>query len=316
MPPLPSRPPPQRDDSLMQLVRTSAPSPVFEPGAGVRVFELGAIVLAFALSGAAGGSDSGNVAVIATLAFLVGGLPHGAFDIHLAARQAGVSRARMIGFAAIYIALFAVMLAGWSFAPTVTLPIFLITAIMHFSADWSETDEPIFRIALGFAPLCAIGIGHFGEVEAIFAAMTTPDVALWATRIFVLAAPVTLLIAAVALAVMANRGPWQRPVLFAALLASLTILPALIGFALFFCGFHTPRHLTEIRSQLAHWHKTRLIVVGAGMTGLALLLGGLALPLIIAGGLMTAATGFQVLAALAMPHQSMELILRRLGRSA
>lgn len=316
MPPLPSRPPQPPDDRRMQLVRISAPPPVFEPGAGVRAFELGAIVLAFALSSAAGASDSGNVAVIATLAFLVGGLPHGAFDIHLAARQAGVSRARLIAFAAIYIALFAIMLAGWQLAPAITLPIFLVTAILHFSADWPETDEPIFRLALGCAPLCAIGIGHLGEVEAIFAAMATPDIALWATRIFILVAPVTLLIAAVALAVMANRGAWQRPVLFAALLASLAALPALIGFALFFCGFHTPRHLTEIRSQLAHWDKTRLIVVGAGMTGLALLLGGLALPVIIAGGLMTAATGFQVLAALAMPHQCMELILRRFGRTA
>jgi Brp/Blh family beta-carotene 15,15'-monooxygenase len=293
-----------------------APSPVFEPGAGVRAFELCAITIAFVVSSAADASDSGAVAVIATLVFLVGGLPHGAFDIHLAARQAGVSRSRLIGFAAIYIALFAIMLAGWRFAPAVTLPIFLMTAIVHFSADWPEIDEPVFRLALGSAPLCAIGIGNLGEVEAIFAAMSTPAIALWAARIFILVAPVTLLIAGVALAVMANCGARRRPALFAVLLTSLLFLPVLIGFALFFCAFHTPRHLAEIRGQLGHWPKARVIAVGAGMTGLALLLGGLAMPLIFAGGLMTAATGFQVLAALAMPHQCMELILRRLGRSA
>jgi Brp/Blh family beta-carotene 15,15'-monooxygenase len=300
----------------MRLARPMTPPPVFKPGAGVQVFEIAAIVLALALSSAAGAINSGAAAVIATLAFLVGGLPHGAFDIHLAARQAGVSRGRLIGFAAIYVALFAIMLAGWRYAPTITLPIFLITAIVHFSADWPETDEPIFRAALGFAPLCAIGIGHLDQVEAIFAAMSTPALALWATRTFILVAPVTLLIAGVALAVIAQRGAWQRPAVFAALLASLVVLPALIGFALFFCVFHTPRHLTEICCQLAHWPTARLIVVGAGMTGLALLLGGLALPPILAGGLMTAATGFQVLAALAMPHQCMEWILRSLGRSA
>lgn len=255
--------------------------------------------------------DPGRIAVIATATFLLGGLPHGAFDLHLAARSAQLGRARLALFTAIYIGLFALMLIGWALAPGLILPLFLISAAVHFGADWPETDEPLFRTALGCAPICAIGIGHLSEVGLIFEAMTTPAIAESARDLFILAAPVTLLVAAAALLAIARATAWQRPAVFAAMLASLMVLPPLIGFALFFCAFHTPRHLIALRKELAHWPKTRLIAVGVGMTGLALVIGIMALPLIMAGGFLTAASGFQLLAALAMPHQSMKLVLNR-----
>lgn len=258
-------------------------------------------------------SDPGRIAVIATATFLLGGLPHGAFDLHLAARSAQLGRARLALFTAIYIGLFALMLIGWVIAPGLILPLFLTSAAVHFGADWPETDEPLFRTALGCAPICAIGIGHLDEVGLIFEAMTTPAIALAATDLLILTAPVTLLVATAALLVIARDTGWQRPVVFVAMLASLVVLPPLIGFALFFCAFHTPRHLTALRAELAHWPQSRLIAVGTGMTGLALVIGTMALPLIMAGGFLTAASGFQLLAALAMPHQSMKLILSRFG---
>lgn len=257
--------------------------------------------------------DPACVAVIATMTFLLGGLPHGAFDLHLAARSAQLGRARLALFTAIYIALFALMLIGWAIAPGLILPLFLISAAVHFGADWPETDEPLFRTALGCAPIGAIGIGHLSEVGMIFAAMTTPAIAEWATDLFILVAPVTLVVAVAALLVIARDAGWQRPAMFAAMLASLPVLPPLIGFALFFCAFHTPQHVIALRGDLAHWSNTRLIAVGAGMTGLALVIGTMALPLIMAGGLLTAASGFQLLAALAMPHQSMKLVLSRIA---
>lgn len=255
--------------------------------------------------------DPERIAVIATATFLLGGLPHGAFDLHLAARSAQLGHARLALFTAIYIGLFALMLIGWAIVPGLILPLFLISAAMHFGADWPETDEPLFRTALGCAPICAIGIGHLSEVGLIFEAMTTPAIAVSARNLFVLAAPVTLLVASVALLAIARATGWQRPAVFAVMLASLVVLPPLIGFALFFCAFHTPQHLIALREELAHWSEQRVIAVGAGMTGLALVIGILALPLIMAGGFLTAASGFQLLAALAMPHQSIKLVLNR-----
>lgn len=299
---------------MQGIAISKAPPPVFGPVAGLALVQLLAIGAALALVGLTSSDSPGTVAVIATVAFLIGGLPHGAFDLHLAAGRARLGRNRFAVFSAIYVGLFVGMLVGWAVAPAIVLPLFLLTAILHFAADWPETDEPVFRIALGFAPICAIGIGHLAQVEAIFAVMATPASALWATRAFILVAPITLLIAATALLVIARHAGWWRPAAFAALLASLFVLPPLIGFALFFCAFHTPRHLVAIQSRLAHWHSHRLVLVGVVMTAMALVLGAVALPLILAGGILTAATGFQLLAALAMPHQSVGLILRRLER--
>lgn len=279
--------------------------------AGVWSFQIGAIGLALLLGAASTSGDPGRIAVIATATFLLGGLPHGAFDLHLAARSAQLGRARLALFTAIYIGLFALMLIGWALAPGLILPLFLISAAVHFGADWPETDEPLFRAALGWAPICAIGIGHLSDVGLIFETMTTPTIADWATDLFILSAPVTLLVVVAALFVTARDTGWQRPATFAAMLASLIVLPPLIGFALFFCAFHSPQHVIALRAELAHWSKPRLIAVGAGMTGLALAIGTMALPLIMAGGFLTAASGFQLLAALAMPHQSMKIVLSR-----
>lgn len=255
--------------------------------------------------------DPGRIAVFATLTFLLGGLPHGAFDIHLAARSARLGHARLALFTAIYVGLFALMLIGWAVLPSLTLVFFLLSAAVHFGADWPETDEPLFRVALGFAPICAIGVGHLSDVEALFAAMASPATAAAATALIVLVAPITLSVAAIALLVIARRSGGHRPVIFAALLASLLVVPPLIGFALFFCAFHTPQHLIALRVELADWEKPRLIAVGGGVTCLALVIGMLALPPITSGGILTAASGFQLLAALAAPHQSMKPILSR-----
>ena len=280
-------------------------------------FQIGAVVLALALglvAEATGGPGApGLIAAIATATFLLGGLPHGAFDLHLAARSARLGGVRFAIFTAIYIGLIAVMLIGWAVAPALILPLFLASAAVHFGGDWPETDEPLFRTALGCAPLCAIGIGHLGEVEAIFAAMASPAIAVWASDLFILVAPVALLVAATALVVIARRTGWQRPAVFAAMLASLVILPPLIGFALFFCAFHTPQHLVALREELSHWPMPRLIAVGTGMTALALALGMIALPLMLSGGELLAAGGFQLLAALAMPHQSMKFVMARMA---
>jgi hypothetical protein len=53
-----------------------------------------------------------------------------------------------------------------------------------------------------------------------------------------------------------------------------------------------------------------MLVIGGGETLFALLLGAVHLPYAFNGGLWSVATAFQLLAALAMPHQSIGLCLK------
>ncbi len=254
--------------------------------------------------------------VIATLVFLVGGLPHGAFDIHRVAERARLSGARLATFLAIYVAMVVLALVLWRVAPAFILALFLITAIVHFAEDWPEIKEPLFRIALGFAPICAIGVAHPAEVEAIFSAMAGPVTADVITKSFVLFAPVTLLISVVGLGIAARDLDWTRPALFALLIGSLFVLPPLVGFAVFFCFFHTPRHFGAIQDELADWSIRQFAVVAFGISALAIALGVLLAPMAVAGGIATAAAGFQLLAAVALPHQSAGLFEKLLSRQA
>ncbi len=287
--------------------------PITRSAAGFPVVQMIAVGAALTAGAAAPFLDYGLLQIAASLVFLLGGLPHGAFDIHLAARRANLGRASLGLFTALYLGLFAAMIAGWYVAPALTLAVFLATAIVHFSEDWSELPEPLFRLALGFAPLCAIGIGHLDEVETIFAAMTGEAAARGFIGVFVLVAPITLLIAATALFVLVKDGDRQRSFAFAALLGTLFMVPPLIGFALFFCAFHTPRHLAAIRGDLADWPWGLMLGIGGALTLLALLLGAVLLPYAFSGGVPSVATAFQLLAALAMPHQSVGLCLRLFG---
>lgn len=269
-----------------------------------------AVAAALAIGAVAQFLDYGHLQIAASFVFLLAGLPHGAFDIHLAARRANLGLVSLALFTALYLGLFAVMIAGWYFLPALTLAIFLATAVVHFSEDWSELKEALFRLALGFAPLCAIGIGHLDEVETIFAAMTSEATAGAIISAFVLIAPITLLIAGTALYVLTKDGNGPRSLAFALMLGSLFVVPPLIGFALFFCAFHTPRHLLAIRHDLSDWSIGLILAIGAVLTLLALLLGAVLLPYAFSGGFLSVATAFQLLAALAMPHQSVGLCLK------
>jgi len=283
------------------------------PGAGLPLVQLAAIALACAFGLVAGEVRASSLQIAATLVFLIGGLPHGAFDIHRAARKARMGTARLGLFTGIYLALFALMMLGWHVAPAATLALFVLTAIIHFSEDWGALREPFLRIALGFAPLCAIAIGHPDQVETIFATMAGARGAVLIGSAFVLLAPITLLVAGTALFIIGRETGWQRLAIFALMLASLFVLPPLIGFALFFCAFHTPRHLVAIRDDLAGWPVSRLVMTGGTLTLLALFLGAMFLPYALEGGMMSAAAGFQLLAALAMPHQCVGPVMRLAG---
>lgn len=247
---------------------------------------------------------SSALPVVATVVFLAGGLPHGAFDIHRVMERAQLGQRSLVLFVMLYVAMLLVALACWRIAPQIILPAFLLTAIVHFSEDWPEVEEPLYRAALGFAPLCAIGVGHPEAVASIFAAMTNEAAGIAVSRSFLLLAPVTILVAAVGLAVTARTFGWHRPALFSGLIAALFVLPPLIGFALFFCVFHTPRHMIDIRRELAHHAPLRLVLIGVGLSGLAVLIGLAFVPQLMSDGVLSAAAGFQLLAALALPHQT------------
>ena len=239
---------------------------------------------------------------VATLVFIGGGLPHGAYDIALLRRSAALGRSELRLAIAGYAMIALLMVLLWITLPLVALMLFLTVAAVHFGEDWQMLDESLLRFAAGAAVIATATIGHPAEVSALFVAMSDPRAAVIA-QIITAAAPVALLVTAVGIVAAWRNGsrPWATAM--ALCFALLLILPPVAGFALFFVFLHSPRHLAQTRVVLRDMTFGRWLGTGALLSSLAIL-GWCAVRAIAPSRLepIFVAQAFQLLASVAVPH--------------
>ncbi|HEX8445970.1 MAG TPA: Brp/Blh family beta-carotene 15,15'-dioxygenase [Sphingomonas sp.] len=238
----------------------------------------------------------------ATLLFILGGLPHGAYDIALLQRAVALDRRTLWMVVAGYIAVALAMALLWMTVPLIALILFLSVAATHFGEDWPMLEEPLLRFAAGAAVIAAATIGHRADVTALFVDMSD-DRGLVIAQVIAAAAPVILLVTAVGIAIAWHDGSRQWAAAMTSCLLLLWALPPVVGFALFFVFLHSPRHLTQARVTLGDMTRLRWLAVGAALSTAAII-GWWALhaafPWRIGGAMTTQA--FQLLASVAVPH--------------
>ncbi len=255
--------------------------------------------------------------VVATIVFIGGGLPHGAYDIALLRRAvaldrsgAGMAGGGMAGGGLLrvglvvggYVATALLMVSLWLTMPLVALVLFLAVAAVHFGEDWAMLEEPLLRVAAGAAVIGAATIGHPSAVSAVFVAMSDPRAAVVA-RIVTAIAPVALLVTLVGIALAWRQGSRHWASAMAVCLGLLIVLPPVAGFALFFVFLHSPRHLAQTRVLLRDMTRARWIGTGALLSGVAIL--GWWGVRVIAPSRFDPSVGaqaFQLLASVAVPH--------------
>ena len=251
----------------------------------------------------------------ATVLFICGGLPHGAYDIALLRRSVALGRSGVALAVGGYAAVAMLMALLWMSLPLVALVLFLTVAAVHFGEDWAMLEEPLLRCAAGAAVIAAATIGHPADVSTLFVAMSDPRASVIA-QIITAAAPVTLLVTAVGIAVAWRDGSRRWAAAMALCLVLLISLPPVAGFALFFVFLHSPRHLAQTRISLrdmalAHWLMTGAVLSGGAIVGWWTL--HRLAPSDISGSMVVQA--FQLLASVAVPHLVLSRWLeRRQGR--
>ena len=253
----------------------------------------------------------------ATVLFIAGGLPHGAYDIALLRRAVLLDRHASVLVVGGYVTVALSMALLWSLAPLIALILFLVVAAVHFGEDWQMLDEPLLRVAAGAAIIAAATIGHPASVAAVFVEMSDPR-ATFVARIVTAAAPVALLVTAVGIAVAWRDGSRQWAAAMALCLVLLLILPPVVGFALFFVFLHSPRHLVQTRAVLFDMSLPRWVATGASISGIAIV-GWWVLQRVAPSHIdeTLVAQAFQLLASVAVPHLLLSRWLeRRLDRSA
>ncbi|MBU4434317.1 MAG: Brp/Blh family beta-carotene 15,15'-dioxygenase [Alphaproteobacteria bacterium] len=258
-----------------------------------------ALLLAIGLGAPLGQSAA---VLAATVLFVGGGLPHGAYDIALLRRAIGPDRRVLALAVGGYVAIATAMALLWRVEPLIALVLFLVISAVHFGEDWQMLEEPLLRLAAGAAVIAAATIGHPTEVAALFVAMSDARGALVA-RLVMAAAPVVLALAGVGLVVAWQAGSRAWAAAMTLCLMVLLTAPPVLGFALFFVFLHSPLHLGQARAVLSDMPRWRWVATGALLSGAAIL-GWLAIrfvaPLKIDATFT--AQAFQLLAAVAAPH--------------
>ena len=191
-------------------------------------------------------------ASLVALAFVVLiGLPHGAFDGAIA-RHLGYSRTvgGLIKFISAYLGLAAAVVAFWVWQPGLALALFLLISAVHFGYGDATATSGIARAvqisAHGGVAVFGISLFHLQQVTPVYGALTNGDVmlAVMMTEIF----PLFIMPVALLYLILAIRDTGLRPRLveLALLCLLFSVVPPLVGFAMYFCVIHTGRHMRHI----------------------------------------------------------------------
>jgi Brp/Blh family beta-carotene 15,15'-monooxygenase len=255
--------------------------------------------------------DGAAATSVACLMLLVFGLPHGTLDLELIKTQSRGPRTGLAALLIVYLGCAALMLALWLVAPVIALGAFILIATVHFSEDWEGTGSRFLALGLALAVLAAPTLFHGAALDRIFVALTGQSEATAIADMMLLVTPLALVVAAVAVAALWTGGRRTQAVAATLAVASMIALPPIIGFVLYFCLFHSPRHLADSLRNVAlsrgrAWVRVVLPLTLAAVA-IAGAIYGLELRADVASGLIAAS--FMTLSILTVPHMLAPMII-------
>lgn len=291
----------------------SPPSAGSLTGAGLLI---GAVV-ACGIAGSLGLPLSGGVATtVACLALLVFGLPHGTLDLEIIRKQCAGPWTGMVTLVALYLGLAAGMYGLWRVEPVLALAAFIAIAVVHFSEDWQGTGSGLLCAGLALALLAAPTLFHRAELDAIFIGLTDRVEAGAITDALTLVLPVAIGLGLIAILSLWQAGRHDQALGGLVALMGMVVLPPIVGFALYFCLFHSPRHFRESLSTLDWrgfaawgWVVVPLTLAAGGIAGLVF---GLEIRTALPERIMAAS--FMTLSILTVPHMLVPVVIAALSR--
>lgn len=212
--------------------------------------------------------------LIALLAVVFIGLPHGAMDGALAIHLGWMNRpVKAAMFLLAYIGLAALVVGMWLIVPTIGFLIFLAISLFHFGrgdivprAKEHQLSEVLMR---GGLVLSGISLFHRGEVDGIFEVLigdNTTSVWLFLQAL----GAMTILLIPVVVASKPSHERWSTGLEISGLLLLFAIAPPLLGFAIYFCCIHSVRHFSHmgkmLKSTIQQMQITRTTVLFSLMT--------------------------------------------------
>ena len=257
-------------------------------------------------------AGSGWLLYPAITAMLLGGLPHGACDISLAAAALRCNRRDMAPLIGLYILVAAAMTALWWLSPLAALLIFLGLSGIHFGEDWTMLPSGLLRAMAGMAVITTAAFGQQDRVAELFVALTGSPHAVTVARWAQAAAPLTVLVTLVGLEEAWRMGYRAWVIAYCGCVLGLLVLPPILGFTLFFVGLHAPRHWQSVQRNLP---QARAITAGQEGLWLTILTVTIWLAWMrfaqVVSPLGSSAEAFRLLSIVAAPHLALSLTIER-----
>ena len=259
-----------------------------------------------------GGMNSPHVNMLAAVAIVLAGIPHGTLDVEIAAAHFGqkgiTGKIRIIGG---YLLCAAAMVFLWILLPELALISFLIISIVHFSRDWRGGVDPFLAMMVGWALVALPALASPDDVAMIFAALTgSNNGAVIAALLGAASVPAAL--GSLVFAYWAFRHDDKQSALevLACIVAAL-FLPPLVAFAIFFCGLHSPRHMADALRETGDLSPLKKTAIICAVFALSL---GLGVVMFLYQGDVPAdmgiiRTAFILISTLTVPHFILEHIL-------
>lgn len=259
--------------------------------------------------------DTPQATMIACGAVLALGLPHGTLDLDLLKQtQPGVRRAATL---LLYVGIAGAMAAMWLASSIFALALFYALAVMHFGEDWTGSGSTFLAQGIALALLTIPALTHPAELTDLFAALTNASSSTVFVDLLRLVAPVAAMVAVVGVGLLWTNGERAVAIGGGVALVGMTMLPPVAGFALFFCLFHSPRHLQAGLATLASRSSERygptIVLLTLAAAAIAAMIYRLGVALSPSDRLMTAS--FITLSILTLPHMAVPVLLRALGRT-
>ncbi|MEP7316517.1 MAG: Brp/Blh family beta-carotene 15,15'-dioxygenase [Sphingomicrobium sp.] len=270
---------------------------------------LAAALVALLVLYSASASLSGTASTIAAcLAILLFGLPHGTLDLEIIKRERGAGRLWIGALLLLYLGLAAAMGAVWFLAPVDALAIFMVVAVVHFAEDWPELRSKFLAQGMAIALLTTPALFHLAELEAVFTTLTGRSEGALVANLMLLLAPVSVAVASVSLWTLWRTGFHDQAMAGALALAGMTMLPPVIGFACFFCLYHSPRHLGMALSRTHIRFNARWIVPVVTLAALGIAAALFAVDVRAELPARFFAASFMTLSLLTVPHMAVPIV--------
>lgn len=259
--------------------------------------------------------DTPQATMIACGAILALGLPHGTLDLDLLKQtQPGVRRTVIL---LLYIGVAGAMAGIWLAGPIFALALFYTLAVIHFGEDWTGSGSTFLAQGIALALLTIPALTHPAELTDLFAALTSASSSTVFVDLLRLVAPVAAMLSVVGVGLLWTKGERTAAIGGGIALVGMTMLPPVTGFALFFCLFHSPRHLQAGLGTLASRSPERygptIVLLTLAAAAIAAMIYRLGVALPPSDRLMTAS--FITLSILTLPHMAVPIVLRALGQT-